>query len=611
MNSPSVIRKLDETVVNRIAAGEIIHRPANALKEMIENSLDARAGTIQVTVKSGGMKLLQIQDNGTGIRKEDLGIVCERFTTSKLEKFEDLSTIATYGFRGEALASISHVAHLTIVTKTANEQCAYRYSDSKLKAPAKPCTGNQGTQITVEDLFYNMSTRRKALKSAAEEHNRIADVVGRYAIHNSDVGFTLKKQGESLADIRTPPNSTVVDNIRTIYGNTIAKELLELKAADDALRLKLTGYISNVNYSSKKHIMLLFINHRLVESAALKKAMEQVYSVYLPKNNHPFLYLSLELDSRNIDVNVHPTKHEVHFLHEDLVLDKIKAAVEGNLLGCNTSRVFYTQAGPASWCWYAKETMAVETNKIYAHQMVRTDSSVQKLDKYFGSPAATTKPSDRPPSVSELPFSWENGSYMFGLLTLTVKDIHGFLNKVPCFWYYWIKLLLNAHCLFHSKAMNPDEAGVYGNERASGPNTPGKVECKLTSVLELRRDVEEATHVGLRALLKNSTFVGCLSPKQALIQHETKLFLCNTARLSEELFYQIMLFDFGNFGVIRFTTSTALQRVACLSSCYISRQVWIGMKKRVASIASVEKLHGSTASSCIQTTGTLSMRAVC
>ncbi|PNF31603.1 hypothetical protein B7P43_G18035 [Cryptotermes secundus] len=189
-----------------------------------------------------------------------------------------------------------------------------------------------------------MSTRRKALKSAAEEHNRIADVVGRYAIHNSDVGFTLKKQGESLADIRTPPNSTVVDNIRTIYGNTIAKELLELKAADDALRLKLTGYISNVNYSSKKHIMLLFINHRLVESAALKKAMEQVYSVYLPKNNHPFLYLSLELDSRNIDVNVHPTKHEVHFLHEDLVLDKIKAAVEGNLLGCNTSRVFYTQA---------------------------------------------------------------------------------------------------------------------------------------------------------------------------------------------------------------------------------------------------------------------------
>ncbi|GFG36808.1 hypothetical protein Cfor_08643 [Coptotermes formosanus] len=544
MNSAPVIRKLDETVVNRIAAGEIIHRPANALKEMIENrfgsqlfecvrvyvrssgkyiviatnilliaarvecfrttgtSMDAHASTIQITVKGGGMKLLQIQDNGTGIRKEDLQIVCERFTTSKLEKFEDLSTIATYGFRGEALASISHVAHLTIVTKTVNEQCAYRasYEDSKLKAPPKPCAGNQGTQITVEDLFYNVSTRRKALKSVAEEHNRIADIVGRYAIHNSHVGFTLKKQGESLADIRTPPNSTVVDNIRTIYGNTIARELLEVDAVDETLKLKLKGYISNVNYSAKKHIMLLFINHRLVESAALKKAMEQVYSIYIPKNNHPFLYLSLELDPRNVDVNVHPTKHEVHFLHEDLVLEKIKSAVESKLLGCNTSRVFYTQASlkfcdqPARLpgASVPTETAIGETSKTYAHQMVRTDSSMQKLDKFYGSPATTDKPSTMITSVSRL-------------------------------------------------------------------------ECRLTSVLELRRDVEDNMHIGLRDLLKNSTFVGCVSPKQALIQHETKLFLCNTARLCEELFYQIMLYDFSNFGMIKFTNPLPIYEMALMA----------------------------------------------
>ncbi|PSN44864.1 DNA mismatch repair protein Mlh1 [Blattella germanica] len=324
MTTPSVIRKLDETVVNRIAAGEVIQRPANALKEMLEN----RAS----------------------------------------------------------------------------------YEDSKLKGTPKPCAGNQGTQITVEDLFYNVATRRKALKSPTEEHNRIAEVVGRYAIHNAKVGFSLKKQGESLADIRTPPNSTVLDNIKVIFGASVA-------------------------------------------------------NVYIPKQNHPFLYISLELDPRNVDVNVHPTKHEVHFLHEDSVLEKIKQAVEARLLGSNTSRVFYTQARLPS----AKITDDKPTDnasKMYAHQM----------------------------------------------------------SMVILF----------------------------------------RVECKLRSVLELRTSVEKTMHVGLRDLLKNSCFVGCVSPRLALIQHETKLYLCNTAKLSEELFYQILLYDFGNFGEIKFTNPLPLYETALL-----------------------------------------------
>ena len=362
------IKKLDEAVVNRIAAGEVIQRPANALKEMIENSLDAKSTSITVAVKSGGLKLLQIQDNGCGIRKDDMDIVCERFTTSKLTKFEDLSSIATYGFRGEALASISHVAHVTITTRTAQSSCAYKasYSDGKLVSPRpgmsvdpKPCAGNKGTQITVEDLFYNVSTRRKALKSPGEEFAKIADVVSKYAIHNSGVAFTLKKQGENMAAVRTASGASILDNIRTIYGTTVARELLEVNCENQRFVFKMHGYISNANYSVKKLQFLLFINHRLVDSSAMRKAIESLYEAYLPKNSHPFVYLSLEISPSNVDVNVHPTKHEVHFLHEDSIIEAIQQTFEEKLLGANSSRTYFTQTllpgisvtdTSAGWC---------------------------------------------------------------------------------------------------------------------------------------------------------------------------------------------------------------------------------------------------------------------
>ena len=339
------IRKLDETVVNRIAAGEVIQRPVNAVKEMIENSLDAKSTAIQVTVKSGGLKFLQIQDNGCGIRKDDMGIVCERFTTSKLSKFEDLNKIATYGFRGEALASISHVAHVTIITKTAESNCAFKahYSDGKPKADPKPCAGNRGTQITVEDLFYNIMTRKKALKSPAEEYAKIVDVVGKYAIHNSGVAFTVKKHGQNLGDVRTLNTSSILDNISTIYGANIVKEILTVSCDNQQYGFKMTGYLTNANYSMKRLTFILFINHRLVDSSAIRKAIDAVYSAYLPKGTHPFVYLSLEINPFNVDVNVHPTKHEVHFLHEDSIIEIIQKHFEEKLLGCNSSRTYYTQ----------------------------------------------------------------------------------------------------------------------------------------------------------------------------------------------------------------------------------------------------------------------------
>ncbi|KAL8576325.1 hypothetical protein ACOMHN_006248 [Nucella lapillus] len=533
-----VIQKLDEVVVNRIAAGEVIQRPANALKEMIENCLDAQSTNVQVTVRQGGLKMLQIQDNGTGIRKEDMGIVCERFTTSKLQRFEDLQTIGTYGFRGEALASISHVAHVTITSRTPQGQCAFRgqYVDGKLKEAVKPCAGNVGTQITAEDLFYNVSTRRKALRSPAEEHARIVEVVSRYAIHNAKVGFTLKKQGESMADVRTPPNSTQTDNIRTVFGASIARELVSVDHEDVRLAVKVQGLVTNANYSMKKAVFLLFINHRLVDSSALRKAIDSVYQAYLPKGTHPFIYLSLEIAPQNVDVNVHPTKHEVHFLHEEAIIASVQSAIESQLLSANSSRTFFAQTLlPGAVVGAKDDDVSTKSStsaaaggsgdKVYAHHMVRTDKREQKLDAFL-SPAATSTSSARKITPSDHRQSEDS----------TAATASG------------------------SKSEDQQESPVVPRKTATH-----RREIKLSSILVLRQEIEEACHSGLRELLKDHTFVGCVSEDLALVQHQTHLYLVNTHRLSKHLFYQIAMYDFGNFGVLRLSEAAPVYDLALLA----------------------------------------------
>uniref|UniRef100_A0A3B1J613 DNA mismatch repair protein MLH1 n=1 Tax=Astyanax mexicanus TaxID=7994 RepID=A0A3B1J613_ASTMX len=528
-----VIRRLDETVVNRIAAGEVIQRPANAIKEMIENCLDAKSTNIQVTVKEGGLKLIQIQDNGTGIRKEDLEIVCERFTTSKLQTFEDLTSISTYGFRGEALASISHVAHVTITTKTADGKCAYRgnYCDGKLKAPPKPCAGNQGTLISVEDLFYNVPTRRKALKSPSEEYSRIVEVMSRYAIHNSGKSFTVKKQGEMVADVKTLPNASVLDNIRVVFGVAVSREMIEVGCEDQKLAFKLKGYISNANYSVKKCIFILFINHRLVESSALKKAIETVYTAYLPKNTHPFLYLSLEIAPHNIDVNVHPTKHEVHFLHEDCIIESIQKHIESKLLGSNSSRTYFTQtllpglSASVSEVKASSSSSAEPGERVYAHQMVRTDSKAQKLDAFL-------QPVSKPASV-----------------TITASTASTASPPAPA----------------QPTAEPEDSEMLEDKAELTAACTPRRRVIKLSSIKELRSEITDQTHKGLQEMLQNHSFVGCVNPQWSLIQHHTKLYLLNTSKLSQELFYQILIYDFGNFGVLRLSSPAPLYELAMLA----------------------------------------------
>ena len=437
-----VIRRLDEIVVNRIAAGEVVQKPAAAIKEMVENSLDAGATSIIITVKAGGLQFLQIQDNGHGIHKDDLEIVCERFTTSKLSTFEDLKKISTFGFRGEALASITHVAHVTITTKTSDSSCAYKakYSDGKLvplkpggKSDPQPCAGVPGTTITVEDLFYNMPTRKQAFKNGNEQYQKILDVITKYAVHYGDKGisFICKKHGQNTPDIHTPPTSNTLENIKIAYGNILARELIPFAlnygseknndlspnvckhASDisddllygdsvarssssvfsDKLIFQMNGYLSNANYSSKKSQFVLFINNRLVECSGIKKVLESVYADILPKHTHPFIYLSITMPSEHIDVNVHPTKKEVHFMFEDELMQQLYMGVHNLLKSANQSRTFYTQSIIAdNDNLNVYDSFIADTRKVTSPEIVRTPDVLESVNVVNGDDDAVVTP---------------------------------------------------------------------------------------------------------------------------------------------------------------------------------------------------------------------------
>jgi DNA mismatch repair protein MLH1 len=317
-----------------------------------------------------------------------------------LKSFDDLKTISTFGFRGEALASITHVSNVTIQSRTADSPCAYKakYSDGKLvpqkvgdKADPKPCAGVVGTTITVEDLFHNMPARRSAFKNQNEQYQKILDVVIRYSIHfaSKNISFTCKKQGQLNPDYHCPNSSSTKENIRIAFGHEVSQELLDFALTQQEIEAFMTnsaggsfgssssestgqhdasfqvsGMISNGNYSCKKNVLILFINNRLVENASIKKVVDAVYNDILPKHSHPFVYLSLTMPSQNIDVNVHPTKKEVHFLHEDVIVDAIYQGICNRLKGSNTSRVFYVQPSLSLTSGLARSQLGGASNKI-------------------------------------------------------------------------------------------------------------------------------------------------------------------------------------------------------------------------------------------------------
>ena len=310
------IKILDEKVSNIIAAGEVVENPASMIKEMIENSLDAKATMIKIEVFKSGTDV-KVSDNGIGMDKDDTLLSVERHATSKIKEKEDVFNLSTYGFRGEALSSIAAVSKLTITTRSENSPAGYRIGCyGGVVRKFEEVSRNVGTEMEVRDLFYNTPARRKFLRKMSTEYGKIRDIVLKEALSNSNVAFSLELDGKST--IKTSGKG-IENTILELFGKSVLRNLKKFEY----------GYLGNVEIlRSSKDFMFTFVNNRYVKSATIERAIIDGYYTKLMKGKYPFAIIFYNADPKEIDVNVHPSKKIVKFSNDKIVYNEIKSAID-------------------------------------------------------------------------------------------------------------------------------------------------------------------------------------------------------------------------------------------------------------------------------------------
>lgn len=321
---------LDDLTINKIAAGEVIERPASAIKEMLENSIDAGATNIIIEIKNGGISYIRITDNGKGIANDDLDMAFERHATSKIRSAEDLNTIKSMGFRGEALASIAAISKVEMISRTSSQQNGYRVIVEGGNILEKSETGAPiGTTIIVTDLFYNTPVRYKFLRKDFTEAGYIEDAVSRIALSHPEIAIKLINSGRTV--IQTNGSGDLKTTIYSIYGKEISNSVIDVDyKADD---IHIYGVIGKPEIArSNRANQIFFINKRYVKDKTLASAVERAYKDIIPMGKFAFVILNIDMDSRRVDVNVHPAKLEVRFEDENVIFKAIYHAIKENLM---------------------------------------------------------------------------------------------------------------------------------------------------------------------------------------------------------------------------------------------------------------------------------------
>jgi DNA mismatch repair protein MutL len=321
----SKIKVLPDALANQIAAGEVVERPASVVKELLENSLDAGARKVNVEVEAGGKRLIRIVDDGEGMTRDDAILAFERHATSKLRTADDLESITTLGFRGEALPSIASVSRLFLRTKTARdvEGTEVEFNGGRLIA-VRDIAWPGGAEIEVKDLFFNIPARRKFLKSDATESFHITNLVQHYALANHELSFLLINNGRDA--IRVAPARSLKERAYQVLGASLLQKLVEVNAESDGLRV--IGYVSNPQEQrSSRDAQYLFVNRRFVRDQLIGRALSEAYRSMMPSGTYPAAVLFIEVPPADVDVNVHPAKTEVRFLRESVIMGFVRDAV--------------------------------------------------------------------------------------------------------------------------------------------------------------------------------------------------------------------------------------------------------------------------------------------
>ncbi|MBM0754662.1 DNA mismatch repair endonuclease MutL [Staphylococcus epidermidis] len=327
------IKELETSLANKIAAGEVVERPSSVVKELLENAIDAQATEINIEVEQSGVSSIRVVDNGTGIAQEDLGLVFHRHATSKIVADDDLFHIRTLGFRGEALASISSVAKVTLKTCTDNENGHEIYAENGKIIHQKPAKAKKGTDIQVDSLFYNTPARLKYIKSLYTELGKITDIVNRMAMSHPEIRISLVSDGKKL--LSTNGSGRTNEVMAEIYGMKVAKDLVHISG--DTSDYHLEGFVAKPEHSrSNKHYISIFINGRYIKNFVLNKAILEGYHTLLTIGRFPICYINIQMDPILVDVNVHPTKLEVRLSKEDqlydLIVTKIRETFKDKIL---------------------------------------------------------------------------------------------------------------------------------------------------------------------------------------------------------------------------------------------------------------------------------------